>query len=174
MVSAFAALALVSSTEAKTLPLARSLVRRTDAPPLPPCTSYTPFVYKGCYAAGSPATLQYNPQLPTGPMTIEMCTATCKVSVDSSCFTRDRSLTRNTVQWVQIRWSSILRGVLLRNDAVHSCPRERLQHRLQRKSRPNLRWQPTLFRLGGHHVSAGRSQHDRLPVHIDGLLRRGN
>ena len=77
-----AAFALASCTTALVRPSARALQRRTDAPPLPPCPSnnYKPYTYVGCFEEGSPRALQYNPDLSTSTMTVETCTATCKVS----------------------------------------------------------------------------------------------
>lgn len=82
--SAIAAAALVSPTTA--IPAfnegPNGLQRRTDAPPLAPCSqnNYVPFNYVGCFVEPNPQTLQYNPRLEFSTMTVETCTATCKVS----------------------------------------------------------------------------------------------
>ena len=83
--SAIAAITLVSSTSAT--PAFNQgyskLQRRTDAPPLPPCSqnNYAPFTYVGCFAETDPLTvLPYNPRLEWSTMTVETCTATCKAS----------------------------------------------------------------------------------------------
>jgi hypothetical protein len=80
---AFAAFALVSLTTALARPPAGALQRRTDAPPLPPCppNNYKPYTYVGCFKEDSPRSLQYNPNLVFSTMTVETCTATCKVSI---------------------------------------------------------------------------------------------
>ncbi|KAH6668008.1 WSC domain-containing protein [Halenospora varia] len=80
--SAVAAIALISSTTA--IPTInqepRDLQRRTDAPPLPPCSqnNYSPFTYVGCFVEPNPQSLQYYPHLVFSTMTVETCTATCK------------------------------------------------------------------------------------------------
>ena len=82
LASALAAFSLFSCTTAiPTSNQERSIERRWDAPPLPPCPAgdYTPFTYLGCYAQPSPETLQYNPNLNFNNMTVDTCTATCKV-----------------------------------------------------------------------------------------------
>jgi hypothetical protein len=83
--SAVAAVALISSATAiPTVSQApRDLQRRWDAPPLPPCpqNDYTPFTYVGCFVEPNPETLQYNPDLVFSTMTVETCTATCKVNI---------------------------------------------------------------------------------------------
>ena len=88
--SAFAAVALILSTEARTiLPrtiLPRSLERRNDAPPLPPCPAYAAFNYVGCFVEANPTTLEYHPNLVFSTMTVETCTATCKVSIGRRTF----------------------------------------------------------------------------------------
>lgn len=80
---ALAAFALVSSTAAVPSPAAGAIHRRNDAPPLPPCpsTDYTPYTYVGCFVEDNPESLQYNPNLVFSTMTVETCTATCKVSM---------------------------------------------------------------------------------------------
>src|SRR5689334_11295904 len=83
--SAVAAIALISSTTA--IPTInqepRDLQRRTDAPPLPPCSqnNYSPFTYVGCFVEPNPQSLQYYPHLVFSTMTVETCTATCKVNI---------------------------------------------------------------------------------------------
>ena len=80
--STFVALALVSSTAASPSLLERALERRNDAPPLPPCANYTPFQYVGCFVDPTGTkNLEYNPGLDFDTMTIETCTASCKVSL---------------------------------------------------------------------------------------------
>ena len=58
-----------------------SLQRRTDVPPQPPCSqnNYAAFNYAGCYVEPDPETLEYYPNLQFSTMTVETCTATCKV-----------------------------------------------------------------------------------------------
>src|SRR4051812_13011931 len=84
--SATVALELISSATAMHSTPARAIHRRNDAPPLPPCpsTDYTPYTYVGCFYEDSPESLQYNPNLMFSTMTVETCTATCKVSTVSS------------------------------------------------------------------------------------------
>ncbi|KAH6667731.1 WSC domain-containing protein [Halenospora varia] len=71
-------LALVSSAVARPDLIQRTIHRRTDAPPLPPCVSYTPYTYVGCFLEVRPRSLQYSPNLVFSTMTVETCTATCK------------------------------------------------------------------------------------------------
>jgi hypothetical protein len=79
---ALVALTLIASSAAIPSPPA-TIRRRNDAPPLPPCTSFTPYTYVGCFYEANPMTLQYNPNLDFDTMTIEICTSTCKVSMTS-------------------------------------------------------------------------------------------
>jgi hypothetical protein len=94
--SALAAFAVISSTAAISSPPAKAIQRRNDAPPLPPCPSnnYTPFTYVGCFYEPTPETLQYNPNLLFSTMTVETCTATCKVSINPPHLLFEQSVTR--------------------------------------------------------------------------------
>src|SRR5262245_58075150 len=103
--SALVAFALVASTTGIPSIPARAIQRRTDAPPLPPCNCYTPYTYVGCFNEAHPNTLQYNPNLVFSTMTVETCTATCKVSMDGLYSRLGKLLTRamlQTGQWIQI------------------------------------------------------------------------
>lgn len=57
-----------------------SLVAKRWTPPLPSCSSYTPYKYAGCfYDQSTPTTaLIYRTDLPSSNMTVEICTAFCK------------------------------------------------------------------------------------------------
>ncbi|CZR69831.1 related to beta-1,3 exoglucanase [Phialocephala subalpina] len=57
-----------------------SHVAKRWTPPLPSCSSYTPYKYAGCFEDPSTPTtaLIYRTDLPSGNMTVEVCTAFCK------------------------------------------------------------------------------------------------
>lgn len=79
---ASAALTLVSVVNAGSYPV--EVVRRTQEPSQPSCSSYTPFVYAGCFSDPSvPRALPFS-----GPsnqnMTVETCVAFCKGSIRKS------------------------------------------------------------------------------------------
>jgi hypothetical protein len=93
---ALGAITLISSAGASPSLPKRALERRWDAPPLPPCYSYKPYQYVGCFVDASPKSLEYNPGLDFDTMTVETCTATCKVSLDClPIMPRDESLNVN-------------------------------------------------------------------------------
>lgn len=81
--SALAAFALASFATALVSAPARALQRRTDVPPLAPCPSndYKPYTYVGCFFEDNPTALQFSSNLVFGEMTVETCTATCKVYI---------------------------------------------------------------------------------------------
>ncbi|TVY44145.1 WSC domain-containing protein [Lachnellula subtilissima] len=55
------------------------LVQRNQQQPAPSCTSFTPFVYSGCFQdPSSPRALLYDSGLNTQNMTVEICVAFCK------------------------------------------------------------------------------------------------
>ncbi|TVY89537.1 WSC domain-containing protein, partial [Lachnellula willkommii] len=73
---ASAALTLFSGVNAGLVTLDQ---RNQEQPAAPSCTSYTPFVYSGCFKdPGSPRALLYDSGLNTQNMTVEICVAFCK------------------------------------------------------------------------------------------------
>jgi hypothetical protein len=173
--SAVAAVALISSATA--IPAInqgpRELQRRWDAPPLPPCpqNNYAPFTYVGCFVEPNPETLQYNPNLVFSTMTVETCTATCKVNTPTLFQISKRLLRSDLVQWIQICWLDLFWKLPLRDNATaNPGSRIRLRCSLQREPERNVRLQPTPFYLPRSHISCCRSLYYRLTVHTKRLL----
>ena len=120
---------------------ATNLLERNSAPSAPPCSyPFTPFVYVGCYTDTSvPRTLPFSTGLNTYNMTVELCVASCK-GQSAPVLDHRISLTFQS-QWLPLRWSRILRRVLLRRFRQWSCvaPKQ-LLFRLFGQQDPNLWW----------------------------------
>lgn len=76
-------------------------------PPLPSCSCYTPYKYAGCFQDPSTPTtaLIYRTDLPSGNMTVEVCTAFCKgIASGVLLFETQLTLIGNSYQYASLKY----------------------------------------------------------------------